>query len=215
MPVGVRRYRAPDREAVRQICCETADRGEPVERFFADREAFADLVTSYYTDGEPEATWVAEEGGRVVGYLTGCLDTVRYRRVMLRRVVSRTFAKAVVRGLLWSGQAWRCGWAAGRTCLLGGFRRRIPLDQYPAHFHINIQQTFRGQHLGYQLVERFADQAKTAGLSGIHLGVSADNVASCRFFERMGFALLSRHPVVRPEGPWGRLTETHVYVKRL
>ena len=73
----IRVYRPDDRDAVRTVACDTADRGEPVEGFFRDREVFADLLTRYYTDWEPQSLWVAEAEGRVIGYLTGCLDTRR------------------------------------------------------------------------------------------------------------------------------------------
>src|SRR3989442_159990 len=46
----VRLYEPRDRAAVREICCDTADSGEPVETFFPDREGFADVLTRYYTD---------------------------------------------------------------------------------------------------------------------------------------------------------------------
>jgi hypothetical protein len=50
--VVIRPSEQRDREAVREICCDTADGGERVESFFPDREVFADLLTLYYTDYE-------------------------------------------------------------------------------------------------------------------------------------------------------------------
>lgn len=91
----IRPYAAGDREAVRRICCDTADAGHPVESFFSDRELIADLLMNYYTDYEPESVWVAEQAagpvitggpaiadepaiaGEMVGSLTGCCDTCR------------------------------------------------------------------------------------------------------------------------------------------
>lgn len=211
----IRPYQPCDREMVRRICCETADLGEPVERFFPDREVFADLITRYYTDYEPSSTWVAETDGRVVGYLTGCLDTRRYCRMMGWRVAARAAMKGVRRGALVSRQAWRLWWAALRTVVIGGFNRRIPLEAYPAHLHLNIQREFRGQRVGSQLAERFIEQAKSAKLSGIHVSISADNAPSRNFFERFGFSVLSRHPLIRLDGDGSRLTATIVYGKAL
>ena len=87
MGLTIRPYRQADRHAVRAIVCDTAERGGPVERFFHDREVFADLLTRYYTDWEPGSLWVAERDAWVVGYLTGCLDTRRYHRVMAWRII--------------------------------------------------------------------------------------------------------------------------------
>ena len=45
--------------------------GRPIDPVFQDRELFADYLTSYYTDIEPESCFVLEQNGRVVGYLLG------------------------------------------------------------------------------------------------------------------------------------------------
>jgi hypothetical protein len=49
----IRPYRAGDREAVREIACDTALAGEPVELFFSDREVFADLPATTPTTSLP------------------------------------------------------------------------------------------------------------------------------------------------------------------
>ena len=65
----IRPYEPRDRAAVRQICCDTADAGQPVERFFPDREVIADLLTNYYTQFEPQSAFVADNGSGAVGDL--------------------------------------------------------------------------------------------------------------------------------------------------
>ena len=152
---AIRPYRPGDRGAVRRVACETADAGRPVERFFGDRELAADLLTRYYTDWEPGSLAVAEHGERVVGYLAGCLDTRRCRRVVARRLAPRIAARAACRGIFWSRDAWRLAGAA-----LGAWRRgrrgeRVSLEAYPAHLHVNLLEGSRGQGLGRALVERF------------------------------------------------------------
>src|SRR5438445_597293 len=67
----IRPYRASDRDAVRRLCCETGFLGKPIDPVFADRELFADFLTGYYTDWEPESAFVLETGGEVKGYLLG------------------------------------------------------------------------------------------------------------------------------------------------
>ncbi len=68
----VRFYRPEDRTAIRQICADTGFLGKPIDPVFEDRELFADYLTSYYTDSEPQSTLVCEIDGVVKGYLTGC-----------------------------------------------------------------------------------------------------------------------------------------------
>ena len=213
--VVVRPYSASDWAHIRRLCCETADRGEPVERFFPEREVFADLVLAYYTDYEPEATWVAESEGQVIGYLTGCLNHRRYWRLMIWCIIPQAVLKALGRGLLFSGQTWLLLGAGLQTVLGGGFWRDVPLHCYPAHLHVNVQQGFRGQRVGCRLVEQFCKQMKAAHLAGVHAAVRQDNAAACAFFERMGFTLLSRHPVIQVEDGVHRLGYTRIYGKRV
>jgi GNAT superfamily N-acetyltransferase len=190
--VVIRPYEPKDRAAVRQICCDTADGGEPVERFFPDREVFADLITRYYTDYEPQSTWVAERDGQAVGYLTGCLDTRRFLRLMAWRFGPLILLKAIARGTLWHPQVVKLLSANLGGWLRGGFRKGVSLREYPAHLHIDLQKDARGQRVGHRLIERFVQQVTDAGLHGIHAGVSADNKQGCRFFEAAGFIPLAR-----------------------
>jgi GNAT superfamily N-acetyltransferase len=209
----IRIYEPPDREAVRQICCDTADAGEPMESFFPDREVLADLVTRYYTDWEPGSTWVAVRDGEVIGYLTGCLDTRRFLRVMAWRLGPVTFGKALARGTLWHPQVVKLLSANLSRWLKGGFRREVSLWTYPAHFHINLQKAHRGRQLGRQLVERFFARVREAGLNGIHVGVNSENEHGRRFFESMGFAPLTREARFRSPDTQ-RVACTIIYGKR-
>lgn len=182
--IQIRRYDPRDRAAVRAIACDTAD----VE--FPDREILADLLTRYYTDIAPEATWVAEADGTLAGYLSGCLDTRRYLRVMGMRIVPAALLRAIGRG------SFRRLWALMPP--KADFHRARILTDYPAHLHINLRADCRGQGGGGQLMQQFLQQAKQAGVVGIHAGVSEQNMAARRFFERFGFVPLGCEP--RPGG---------------
>ena len=48
-PVGVRRFVAEDRAAVRDISYRTGFMGESAESFWRHKESWADLWTSYYS----------------------------------------------------------------------------------------------------------------------------------------------------------------------
>lgn len=213
--IAIRPYQPRDRSAVRTLACDTADRGRPLERFFADRDLAADLLTRYYTDDEPQASWIAEDDGHVIGYLTGCLDSQRCRRAVAWRIAPAAVLRGLCHRALWSARTWRLLVAAVRTGLAGGFRRAIPLDRYPAHLHVNVQERFRAQQVGTRFIERFLAQASEAGARGIHVSVRADNVPACRVFQRLGFTELSRHPAVFPDGDVYRPHDTIIYGKRL
>lgn len=215
MAVVIRRYDPRDRAALRQLACDTAARGESVERFFYDRDVFADFLTRYYTEWEPQSLWVAETDGRIVGYLTGCLQTRRYQRVMAWLIDPRATLRAIGRGALWHPDTWRLAQAVLQTCRRGGFKTDPVVQGYPAHMHVNVDRAFRGQRIGGQLVERFLRQAVEAGCPGVHAAVRGDNLSACRFFEQRGFTPLCRHPVVFPEGHRLEPHDTIVYGKRL
>ncbi len=181
--MNIRRYEPRDRAAVRAIACGTADVA------FPDREILADVLTRYYTDLAPQHSWVAEDAGVVVGYLTGCLDTRRYLRAMATRIVPAVLLKAVARGCVWRF------WPLLRQPE-GDFRRTQILEDYPAHLHINFRPSYRGRGGGGELLRQFLRQAAEAGVGGVHAGVSETNEAARRFFEKFGFAALGREPRV-------------------
>jgi ribosomal protein S18 acetylase RimI-like enzyme len=212
--VQIRPYAPRDRSALRQICSDTADSGQPIERIFPDREVFADLLTNYYTQSEPQSAFVADNNGEVVGYLTGCVNTKRFFRVMTWRIVPVIFVKALFRGALCHPQTVRLFRANIGLWLKGGHRTGPALDGYPAHLHVNLKDGFRGQHIGQQLVEAFCKHARAAGAAGVHAGVNAENERAYRFFEGMGFTELYREPRLRkPDG--SGVLYTVIFVKTL
>jgi GNAT superfamily N-acetyltransferase len=210
-----RPYDPKDRAGLRQICCDTADAGQPVERFFPDREVFADLLTDYYTEFEPQSTFVADNGGEVVGYTTGCLDTKRFLDIMKRRIVPMIFFKALLRGTLWHPQTVRLLRANLGLWLQGGHRTGPKLDDYPAHLHVNVRQGFRGQLVGERLVEMFCERARAAGVRGVHAGVSAENARARHFFADLGFIELHREPRMHKADGSGDILYTILYGKKL
>lgn len=213
--VIIRLYEPRDRRGVRQIACDTADRGNPVESIFQDRELITDLLTRYYTDYERESLWIADYNGQVVGYLTGCLNSNRYLRFMNFYIIPRTIIKAILRGMLWKAELYRFIIAGFITWRLGGFKRYISFNKYPAHLHVNINKDFRGQHIGDFLVEKFIEQAKSKGIKGIHFGVREDNAPARNFFERMGFYPINRYAAVFPYGKIFQKHYTVIYGKEV
>lgn len=198
---ALRSYRPTDREAIRYICCETGHLGDPIDPYFGDREVFADLVTSYYTDREPGWIFVAEIRGKVVGYLTGCPDTRRYLRELPRLFV-RVGVKALARGvllrrstaaftarLLWDGalERPRVGWYG---------------DAVPAHFHVDLLPEARGAGIGRCLLDRYFAALKERGVPGVFCETSCENRRAVAFFRGMGMEPLHSVP-----SPGGRLAD--------
>ena len=191
MPALIRPYHPRDRAAVRALCCDTAFMGEPLDRFFDDRELVADALSRYYTDFEPEHTLVVENDGRVVGYFFGCADTARFSATMRWRI-----APLLTLRILWRGAAWRRGtrgffFRIVRSVFAGHARLPDTPPEFPAHFHVNLSKAIRGQGLGPQLIERGLALLRDAGAGGVHLQTIQQNP------EDVLFRLQSSHRSVK------------------
>lgn len=207
----IRKYKDGDRDSIREIACDTADMGFPIESFFRDRNIAADFLTKYYTDYEPESLFVAEYSGKVVGYLTGCLDNTHYKDIMSLKIIPRMVIKAVLRGIFFRAFFWKFVKAGFITWLRGLLSKRVSLKDYPAHFHINIRSGFRGHSIGKNLVDKFIEELKINLVKGVQLTTLENNLAARRFFESLGFKEPYRKVLVSPKD--NKLTRTIIYGK--
>ena len=188
----IRSYRDSDMAALREICFQTALYGQCIEPLCNDREFIAEAVLGYYARFERESLFVAEADGRVVGYLTGCADTKRFERLFGGAIVPRLLSRFVGHGHWHRAGVWRI--IAAVTVL--GLRRyrgmRRIVAEYPAHCHMDIAADAQRMGLGSKLLEAFFDRMNSQRVKGIH--VSTPTGPGKRFFAKMGFVLLSRHP---------------------
>jgi ribosomal protein S18 acetylase RimI-like enzyme len=189
----IRPYVREDRQAVFKIGGDTAFFGAPIEAYMEDRKAFLDAFYAYYTDLEPEHSWVASANGQVVGFLTGCVDTRVHDKKIQSVVIPRVVGN-LLRGRYYFGKrSFR--YFGG---LLGGLLHReltrVDLDTYPAHLHINVDAAWRGNRLGHRLMEAYLDQLRGLRIPGVYLGTTSLNEAACRLYEKMGFRLLDARP---------------------
>lgn len=205
-PVKIRPYRPADREAVRHICCETGFSGEPVEPLFSDRQLFADFLTRYYTDHEPESSLVAEHRGRVVGYLTGCL---RHRHHAL---VQLWIGVVVAARSLWRlarGRYDAKDRAYVRWCFFRAYRELPSGPPRAAHLHLNLLRPYRSHGVGLRLLIPFLEELRRRGVGRVYGRVeTGEGRRPERVFRRLGFHPVERRPISRP--PY--LTDQPLYV---
>jgi len=182
--VAVRPYREADREAVRAIAFQAGYLGDPADAYWRDFTSFADIWTSYYTDREPDSAFVAEDEGRVVGYLLGCVDSARApspAAVLARQVIRRFL-------LLRPGTAgflWRSIWDTARQGHSPTGELSDP--RWPSHLHMNLLREARGCGVGARLMNTWLSRLHEVGSPGCHLATLAENAVAVAFFERMGF----------------------------
>jgi GNAT superfamily N-acetyltransferase len=192
MSAIIRPFQPADREALLQIGAETAFFGQAIEHYMEDRRIFVDAFYTYYTDYEPEHAWVASEGKRVVGFLTGCVDSRAQARVMQRRIVPGLLLRFLSGHYRMGPKTWRYF----RGVAAAALRSEIPpvdLVRYPAHLHINLLPDWRGKGLGSGLIQAYLQQLAQLSVPGLHLETTNLNEAACRLYERMGFHLLASH----------------------
>src|SRR5262245_28851887 len=107
----IRPYRPSDRERVREIAFATGYMGEPPDFYWRDAESFAEVWTAWYTDHEPESSFVAEQDHEVVGYLVGCLDSALSpspRSAVTAQLLRRALLlRPGTAGFFWRGMAGR------------------------------------------------------------------------------------------------------------
>ncbi len=197
-PVVVRPYRFADLEAVRRISCETALCGQPIDALFWDRQIVADALVGYYTELEQESVFVADAGGHVVGYLTGCVNTRSFERLFTRKILPRLIWSSVRKGLLFRGSFWRLVWAVCRATFRWSQRSPAVIAEYPAHCHLNLDPGFRQAGTGLKLFEAFLNRLREQGVFGIHIVTSTEPGKA--FFRKTGFTLLTRYPTPRVAG---------------
>ncbi len=215
MEVRVRPYSSGDRAGVRAIVLATADRGRPGGWLFPHPEVTADLLTRYYTDFEPDSSWVAESEGTLVGYTSGSVHPERHRRIMRRQVIPRAVLWSLLRGALWHRRSWQWAGAVALTALRYGRPPAIPEELYPAHIHVNVLPSARGHSVGKALADRFLTHAAEAGCAGVYAKVHGDNRPARRFFSQLGFSPLLRYAWVLPESETYRPGFTVVYARPL
>lgn len=185
----IKPYQHSDRVDVFRIAADTAFFGAPVEAFLDDRRLFCDAFVRYYTDFETDYAWVATTGDQVVGYLTGCIDTAAQRKRYLFHTIV-PLAGGVFQGKYKLGSKT---WRFARSILGGVIGNEYPhvnYDEYPAHLHINLDVSSRGQGLGQKLIGAYLNQLKQLGVPGVFLGTTNLNEAACRLYEKTGFILL-------------------------
>ncbi len=211
----IRPYAFADRSELRQLCADNADRGGPIEGIFPDREIAVDLLTMYYTDYEPESTFVAVADGKIVGYVQGSMDNRRYGLATMFLVVPRVLLKALIRGTFLNRRCWQfLGVAFMNWPRLFSWRKES-FHSHQAHGHLTIDASWRQAGVGRQLVDVIEQHARQKGVGALTASVHSSNVSACRFFEHIGFQARFKYPTVLSRGGVVEHYEAILYVKDL
>ena len=189
--IQVRRYRPEDSETVRRISYETALYGQPMDALFQGRPLISEMLIGYYAEFEPEALFVAESEGRVIGYLTGCLDTRRFESFFGRYILLRLLWISLREGYGLKPAFWKVAGAGVTAAHRWSKIRNEVLAHYPAHCHLNLDAAFRQAGTGSALWKAFFQYMAEHKVRGIHI-LSATEGGKA-FFAKNGFNVLARY----------------------
>ena len=191
----IRPFRPADRAALRAICADTGFLGQPIDPVFEDRELFADYLTSYYTDAEPESTFVCELEGEVKGYVMGSRFPKRkaaYEARMLPGLVARGLWRYFTRPYNAASRKY-VRWILTQARVEQPF---TPPDI--PHFHFNIRPEARRVATTVAMVDMFLQYLCDAGDKQVYgQVVTYDTRRGPRLFERYGFRVIDEREVTK------------------
>lgn len=191
--VEIRRYKPEDRKAVRALCCETGFLGKPIDPVFEDRDLFADYLTSFYTDCEPESAFVLTVGGEVRGYLLGSRRPFRQQLYNLFNNV-RLLAKGAFRYPRYNAASKKFV----RWILTQAWREVPAVPRRAAHFHFNILPDSRKLASTRALAEAYFEHLRALGEKRVYGQVVVfEDRRGAKLFERYGFKVLNRSEITK------------------
>ncbi len=192
-PYQIRNYRTSDRDEVRRLCCQTGFLGEPIDPVYEDRELFADFLTTYYTDHEPESSFVIESDGELRGYLLGSRKPLRnqvysfYQNICL-------FLRALLRYPRYNARSRRfILWL-----LMNGWREVPAAPRRTPHFHINLLPEARKVSTTRALLSAYFSYLYRSGEKRVYGQiVTFESRRGEKMFERYGFKVLNRAEITK------------------
>lgn len=141
--------------------------------------------------------YLALRDGTPVGYLVGSVDETAHVRHVLRRCGLRLMLLGVAALLLRPRLAWRFARTRARRYVTAGTRlarsgvqaSTAPGSKEPVAVlsHVAVSASERGGGVGGALVERFVEDARSAGAATARLLTKADQGGAIGFYESLGW----------------------------
>jgi GNAT superfamily N-acetyltransferase len=186
--VIIRKARKSDEKGIMEVCYKTGYMGEPITYQFLDKKLFGYLFCLYYPRYEPENCFVAEDDGKIVGYILGSPNTKRQDRMFLAKIGWRILFRVL----------FVTSWHYSKDIKLFIHFARLPRSdphlgvdtKYPAHLHIDILDNYQRKGIGSRLMKKFEDRMRKLGVRGIHLGTSEGNFKAVPFYKKWGYEII-------------------------
>jgi hypothetical protein len=189
----IRSYRASDRAAVRQLCCQTGFLGEPIDPVYEDHELFADFLTTYYTDKEPESSFVLDVEGEIRGYLLGSRKPLRNQFHSFRQNLW-LFLRALWRYQRYNQRSRRFI----RWMISHGWREVPAAPRRTPHFHVNLLPDARKVSTTRALISAYLSYLYRCGEKRVYGQiVTFESRRGEKMFERYGFRVMNRAEITK------------------
>jgi GNAT superfamily N-acetyltransferase len=189
----IRKYKSSDKYAVLNIHFETYFIGKSAKNII-DNKKYIDEEVNYYLNKEPESIFVAEEKGKVIGYLFGCLDDKKHSQIKEGIIKN---IKTIIRYPFMSKKD-RKFWAQNLNMTLNAITRKtdelkMNIPKNSGHLHINLLDDARGKGTGTKLLAEFFKYAKKHAVKTLHADSFETKLNKNQYFWlKNGFKIHSR-----------------------
>ncbi|SDE61483.1 Acetyltransferase (GNAT) family protein [Thermus arciformis] len=181
----LRPARPEDLPAIARLSHQTLLLGREGPGVFPSEALWGELFVAPYLKGGCCAL-VAEEEGRVVGYILGACAYFPLALALSLRL------PRVLLGFLLGGYGPRLPHLRYLLRLLLFPGPKAPRKAYPAHLHIAVDPKAQGRGLGRALLAAFLDCLKKRGVKGVQLSTTRANEAARRLYRSLGFRVYAK-----------------------
>lgn len=186
----IRSARPEDEAKLYEISLRTALAGKDATATYENPRLVGDKYVIPYLRFSPQLSFVVETQGEVSGFCVGTSDTKAYEQNLLVNwwpnirhhyaLPDNTSQQA------WSVEDHEIDWINDPIAT-----PEYLVDNFPAHVHMNLLPSTRGQGVGTKLLSHWFDSAASLGASTVHLGANPANKSGIEFWRSRGFVELN------------------------
>jgi len=182
MNFKIRTYHITDLSSLYRICLLTGYNGSDATPYLNDPDLVGHLFAAPYAVFEPSLCFILELDHAPCGYILGTRDSTMFyekcEREWFFKLRKRYFPPQKKEKSL---EADFVRYLHQNQVVAEG------LEDYPAHFHIDILPIAQGRGYGRELIKVFLNQLQNQSVQGVHLVVSKQNQKAIGFYKQVGF----------------------------
>lgn len=189
----LRSARIADIPAIQRITFQTALLGSSASVFWEDSSLYFDLAYRVYLLPPLENAMVAEEQGRILGYILFAPQSDKIKQLFFYRILPFRVLPRLLKGCYHLGPKslkFMLRFSLDQLfCPLGGLALE---KEAPAILHINVDPNAQGKGVGSALLKQAFQVLKERGVPGVHLHTTSFNQKACALYQKFGFKEYAR-----------------------